>query len=233
LTRIAAMRKWRMHHHRFQDRAQAGQMLAAELSRYAGRDDVLVLGLPRGGVPVATEVARALSAPLDVLIVRKLGVPGWEELAMGAIASGGVRVLNEAVVRAESIPDEVIDEVSRREMKELRRREAGYRGRTGAPDVAGKTVIVVDDGIATGATLKAAVLALSQQAPSRLVIAVPVTSPDARAALEPLVDAFVALRTPSDFRAVGQWYADFSHTTDDEVRRLLAHAEGAEPTADP
>lgn len=199
-------------------------MLAAELSMFAGLEDVIVLGLPRGGVPVAAEVARALRAPLDVLIVRKLGVPGWEELAMGAIASGGVRVLNESVVRAEGIPNEVIDQVTAREIKELRRRETGYRGHTGAPEVAGRTVIVVDDGIATGATLKAAVQALRQQAPSRLVIAVPVASADARATLEPMVDDFIALRTPSDFRAVGQWYADFSQTTDDEVRRLLTAA---------
>jgi predicted phosphoribosyltransferase len=201
-------------------------MLAAELSRYADRDDVIVLGLPRGGVPVAAEVARALRAPLDVVIVRKLGVPGWEELAMGAIASGGVRVLNKRVVQAEGITEAMIEEVAARELKELRRRETGYRGHPGAPEVAGKTVIVVDDGTATGATLKAAVQALRQQAPAKLIVAVPAASPDARAALEPMVDAFVALMTPSDFRAVGQWYVDFSQTTDDEVTRLLARAGG-------
>ena len=215
-----------MHHQRFQDRAQAGQNLAAELSRYAGRDDVIVLGLPRGGVPVAAEVARALGAPLDVMIVRKLGVPGWEELAMGAIASGGVRVLNDRVVRAEGVTESMIEEVAARELEELRRRETRYRGHRGAPEVAGKTVIVVDDGIATGATLKAAVQALRQQAPARLIVAVPVASADARASLEPMVDAFISLLTPSDFRAVGQWYTNFSQTTDEEVTRLLAGEAG-------
>ena len=214
-----------MHLHRFQDRVQAGQMLAAELSRYAGRDDVIVLGLPRGGVPVAAEVARALGAPLDVMIVRKLGVPGWEELAMGAIASGGVRVLNDRVVRAGGVTETMIEEVAARECEELRRRETRYRGHRGAPEVAGKTVIVVDDGIATGATLRAAVQALRQQAPAALIVAVPVASADARASLEPMVDAFIALLTPSDFRAVGQWYTDFSQTSDDEVARLLSRAE--------
>lgn len=201
-------------------------MLAAELSRYANRGDVIVLGLPRGGVPVAAEVARALHAPLDVMIVRKLGVPGWEELAMGAIASGGVRVLNEPVVRAEGITEAMIENAAARELRELRRRETVYRGRPGAPEVAGKTVLVVDDGIATGATLQAAARALRQQAPDRLVVAVPVAAPDARAALEPMVDAFVALLTPSDFRAVAEWYTDFSQTTDEEVTRLLAEARG-------
>jgi len=209
---------------RFKDRVEAGQILAGKLSRYAERDDVVVLGLPRGGVPVAAEIAQALRVPLDVLIVRKLGVPGWEELAMGAIASGGVRVINELVVRAEGIPSETIDEVAARESKELRRREMGYRGHAGAPEISGKTVILVDDGIATGSTIKAAVQALRQQGPSKVIIAVPAAAPDSRATLEPMVDEFIALITPADFRAVGQWYENFPQTPDDEVTRLLAQA---------
>lgn len=207
---------------RFRDRVEAGQRLAGELSRYGGRDDVVVLGLPRGGVPVAAEVAAALRAPLDVIIVRKLGVPGWEELAMGAIASGGVRVLNDLVIRAEGISDATIDQVAARELQELHRREVRYRGHTGAPEIAGKIVLLVDDGIATGATIRAAVQALRQQGPEKLVIAVPTASPEARAMLEPMVDEFIALMTPEDFRAVGQCYADFGQTSDDEVARLLA-----------
>jgi len=206
---------------RFLHREDAGRQLAHALSSYAGRDDVVVLGLPRGGVPVAAEVARALGLPLDVMLVRKLGVPGWEELAMGAIASGGVRVLNEFVIRAEGIPPEVIDEVAARELKELHRREVRYRGHTGAPEVGGRTVILVDDGMATGSTIKAAVQALRQQHPAAIVIAVPTTARDARAQLEPMVDGFVALMTPDDFRAVGQWYLDFGQTTDEEVTRIL------------
>lgn len=211
---------------RFDDRVDAGKQLATVLASYAGRGDVLVLGLPRGGVPVAAEVARALRVPLDVMVVRKLGVPGWEELAMGAVASGGVRVLNDRVVRAEGVTEAMIEQVAARELAELRRREIRYRGHAGAPEVAGKTVIVVDDGIATGATFKAVVQALRQQGPAALVVAVPVASAEARASLEPMVDAFIALRTPSDFRAVGQWYADFSQTTDEEVTRLLARSRG-------
>lgn len=211
---------------RFDDRVDAGKQLATGLASYAGRGDVLVLGLPRGGVPVAAEVARALRVPLDVMVVRKLGVPGWEELAMGAVASGGVRVLNDRVVRAEGVTEAMIEQVAARELAELRRREIRYRGHAGAPEVAGKTVIVVDDGIATGATFKAALQALRQQVPAALVVAVPVASAEARASLEPMVDAFIALRTPSDFRAVGQWYADFSQTTDEEVTRLLARSRG-------
>ena len=179
-------------------------------------------GLPRGGVPVAAEVARRLGAPLDVLVVRELGVPGWEELAMGAVATGGGRVLNDGVVRAEGISTKVIDAVAARELKEVHRREISFRGHTGAPEVAGRVVILVDDGIATGATVLAAVRVLRQQSPSSVVIAVPVASAEARALLEPMVDAFVCLMTPSDFRAVGQWYQHFDQTSDEEVRRLLA-----------
>lgn len=211
---------------RFRDRVDAGRRLAGVLASYGGRDDVLVLGLPRGGVPVAAEVACALGAPLDVLLVRKLGVPGWEELAMGAIASGGVRVINDLVVRAEGIEGATIEAVAARELKELQRREIRYRGHAGAPDVRGRTVIVVDDGVATGSTIKAAVQAIRQQGPAAIVVAVPAASPEARAFLEPMVDEFVALVTPRDFRAVGQWYADFAATSDDEVTRLLRAAAG-------
>jgi len=211
-----------MSTNRFKNRTQAGQALARELSQYDRRQDVIVLGLPRGGVPVAFEVARELGAPLDVLIVRKLGVPGWEELAMGAIASGGVRVINDAVVRAEGIPDAAIEQVATREGNELRRREQKYRGHAGPLPVEGKIVILVDDGIATGSTFSAAVRALRQQGPARIVMAVPVAAADAWDTLRPMVDEAVALLTPADFRAVGQWYEDFGQTTDAEVASLLA-----------
>jgi len=211
-----------MSHVRFQDRIDAGRQLAGRLSRYGGRDDVLVLGLPRGGVPVAAEVASGLRAPLDVLIVRKLGVPGWEELAMGAIASGGVRVINEFVVRAEGIPPDVIDQVAARELKELHRRETRYRGHSDPLHVRDRTIILVDDGIATGSTMKAAVQALRQQGAASITIAVPTSSIEARAQLEPMVDDFVALMTPDDFRAVGQWYVDFTQTSDADVARILS-----------
>ncbi|MFN0126109.1 MAG: phosphoribosyltransferase [Verrucomicrobiales bacterium] len=210
-----------MSHVRFRDRIDAGRQLVGRLSRYRGRDDVLVLGLPRGGVPVAAEVAVGLGVPLDVLIVRKLGVPGWEELAMGAIASGGVRVINEFVVRAEGIPPDVIDQVADRELKELHRRETRYRGHSDPLHVHGRTIVLVDDGIATGSTMKAAVQALRQQGAASIVIAVPTTSTEARAQLEPMVDDFVALMTPDDFRAVGQWYVDFTQTSDADVACLL------------
>ena len=208
----------------FRDRAHGGQLLAAALMKYADRRDVIVLGLPRGGVPVAYEVAKKLHAPLDVMVVRKLGVPGWEELAMGAIASGGVRVINERVVREAQIPQERIDEVAAVELEELRRREIAYRGHAGAPDVSGKTVILVDDGIATGATIRAAVEALRQQNTARIVIAVPTAAADSCEMLEPMVDELLTLVRPVYFRAVGQWYDDFGQTTDAEVRELLAAA---------
>jgi putative phosphoribosyl transferase len=208
----------------FKDRVHAGQLLADTLVAYADRDDVIVLGLPRGGVPVAFEVAKKLHAPMDVCVVRKLGVPGWEELAMGAIASGGVRVINEAVVSgSEIIPEQIEQEVAK-ELKELHRREMAYRGHTGAPDVVGKTIILVDDGIATGSTIRAAVLALRQQRPQRIVIAVPTAAADSCNMLEPLVDELVTLIKPMYFHAVGQWYADFPQTTDSEVKWLLAQA---------
>ena len=208
----------------FKDRVHAGRLLADALSEYADRDGVVVLGLPRGGVPVAFEVAKKLHAPLDVLVVRKLGVPGWEELAMGAIASGGVRVINERVVRQAGISPEAIEEVASAQWRELRRREAAYRGHEGTPEVEGKTVILVDDGIATGATVRAAVQSLKQQGAEAVVIAVPTASTDARDLLEPMVDEFVALITPEGFRAVAQWYEDFDQTTDAEVTRLLKAA---------
>jgi putative phosphoribosyl transferase len=208
----------------FVDRRQAGRFLAAALSSYRGRDDLLVLGLPRGGIPVAFEVAVALGAPLDVFVVRKLGVPGYEELAMGAIASGGVRVLNESVTASLRIPAAVIDAVAREEEGELRRRETAFRGSRPAPEVAGRTVLLVDDGLATGSTMKAAVAALRAQQPRRVVVAVPVAAPETCAELRRHVDEVVCAATPRPFYAVGQWYADFRQTTDHEVRHLLEEA---------
>jgi putative phosphoribosyl transferase len=217
----------------FQNREHAGRLLAERLRRYAGRDDVIVLGLPRGGVPVAGEVARALRAPLDVMVVRKLGVPGREEFAMGAIATGGVTILNETTVRALGISRADIERTLARETAELRRREIAFRGHEGAPEVAGKTVILIDDGIATGSTLHAAVQALQQQRPKEIVIAAPVTASDAEDLLAPLVDEFVAVSTPQNFQAVGQWYEDFEQTTDEEVRDLLADTTPASHLSQP
>jgi putative phosphoribosyl transferase len=205
----------------YRDRTEAGKRLAAELAGYAGRQDVLVLALPRGGVPVAFEVARALGVPLNVFLVRKLGVPGHEELAMGAIATGGVRVLNEDVVRYLNIPGEVIDAVAAEEQRELERREKLYRGDRPAPNVRGKTVILVDDGLATGSTMRAAAAALRQQAPARIVVGVPVSSLATCDKFRDEVDEVVCAFTPEPFHGVGQWYEDFSQTTDDEVRELL------------
>jgi len=210
----------------FRDRHDAGRQLAARLTDYAGRDDVLVLALPRGGVPVGYEVARALGAPLDVFLVRKLGVPGREELAMGAIASGGIRVLNEDVVRALGIPPAVIDQVAAEEEVELGRREREYRDARPAPDVAGRAVLLVDDGLATGSTMRAAVLALRERGPAEVVVAVPVGAPETCEAMNEVADATVCAHMPDQFAAVGLWYADFSQTTDEEVRQLLAAAAG-------
>jgi len=214
---------------RFRDRRDAGRLLAAKLGAYANRPDVLVLALPRGGVPVAAEVAQALGAPLDVFLVRKLGVPGHEELAMGAIASGGVRVLNEDLVRTLAIPPQTIETVTREEELELARREQAYRSDRAAMDVRGRTVIVVDDGLATGATMRAAAQALRSRGPARVVIAVPVAARETRDALTSEVDEIVCGMTPEPFHSVGLWYDDFSQTTDDEVRAFLEHA--AEPTS--
>jgi predicted phosphoribosyltransferase len=212
---------------RFRDRREAGQLLARKLTGYANRPDVLVLALPRGGVPVAYEVAQALGAPLDVFVVRKLGVPGYEELAMGAVATGGVRVLNDQIVSALRVPDYVIDAVAEWERQELARREREYRGDRPPPDVRGRTVILVDDGLATGATMQAAIRALRAQGPARIVVAVPTASPDICEQLRKEVDDVVCAITPEPFHAVGLWYEDFSPTTDEEVRDLLARATPA------
>jgi putative phosphoribosyl transferase len=211
----------------FRNRTHAGQLLAESLTKYADRDDVIVLGLPRGGVPVAYEVAKSLHVPLDVLVVRKLGVPGYEELAMGAIASGGVQVVHHDVMRAMGIPRAALEAEAAVQLKELHRRELAYRGHTGTPEIEGRIVILVDDGIATGYTLRAAVQALRQQRPKQLIIAVPTAAPDSCAELRPMVDVLIALLTPAAFRGVGQWYEDFSQTTDAEVTQLLAKAAPA------
>src|SRR4030088_1412657 len=217
----------------FRDRREAGRQLSQHLTAYANRPDVLVLALPRGGVPVAYEVARALHAPLDVFLVRKLGLPGHEEYAMGAVASGGVRVLNPEVVDQLHLPDELIEGVARRGRQELGRRELLYRGDRPSPDVRGKTVILVDDGLATGSTMRAAAAALRQQEPARLVVAVPAGSPEICAEFRDEVDEVVCAITPEPFYAVGLWYDDFSQTTDDEVRGLLAAASREEPAKRP
>ncbi|HXG12823.1 MAG TPA: phosphoribosyltransferase [Gemmataceae bacterium] len=208
----------------FRDRSDAGRRLAAKLLHYADDPNVLVLALPRGGVPVAYEVARALHAPLDVFLVRKLGLPGHEELAMGAIASGGVRVLNDEVVRALNIPDEVIDVVAAEEQRELQRRERAYRDDRPPPDVRGRTVILVDDGLATGSTMRAAVAALRRREPARIVVAVPVAAAETCAEFQNVADEIVCVITPDPFYAVGLWYEDFSQTTDEEVHALLQKA---------
>ena len=211
-------------HRIFRDRAEAGLVLAERLLTYARRVDVLVMALPRGGVPVGAAVAGALDVPLDVIIVRKLGVPGQEELAMGAIASGQVRVLNTDVVRELAIADAVIDRVTREEQAELERRERSYRGERLAPAVRGQIVILVDDGLATGATMRAAAHAIRLQQPARVIAAVPVASLPARAQLRADVDEVVCVLAPEPFYGVGHWYADFSATTDEEVRELLRDA---------
>ncbi|MDB6005920.1 MAG: Phosphoribosyl transferase [Prosthecobacter sp.] len=208
----------------FRHRAEAGQCLAEKLKHHAGGADVIVLGLPRGGVPVAFEVASRLRAPLDVFIVRKLGVPGHEELAMGAIASGAVLVLNPDVIEHIQHADAAIEEATVQESSELARREREYRGGRAAPDLSDHVVILVDDGLATGATMRAAVTALRQQAVAKIVVAVPVGVPESCAAIEQEVDEFIRLITPENFRCVGQYYDDFSQTTDDEVRDCLASA---------
>jgi putative phosphoribosyl transferase len=212
---------------RFRNRAEAGRALARALSRYAGRDDVVVLALPRGGVPVAYEVAKELGSPLDVFLVRKLGVPGHEELAMGAIASGGVLVLDERVLRWLGISEDQIQKTLARELEELRRREAAYRHGRSLPDLKGKTVILVDDGLATGASMQAAARAVRRHEPARVVIAVPVASRATCVQFQDEVDEVVCAVTPEPFYAVGNWYEDFSQTTDDEVRELLERAADA------
>ena len=206
----------------FRDRRDAGRLLAEKLAAYANRPDVLVLALPRGGVPVAYEVAHRLGAPLDVFVVRKLGVPGHEELAMGAVATGGVRVLNDQLVEQLGIPDQMIDAVAARERQELARRERLYRGGRPPPDVRGRTGILVDDGLATGATMYAAIEALRKQDPGRIVVAVPTASPETCEEMKVKADHVICAITPDPFQAVGRWYQDFSQTSDEEVADLLA-----------
>lgn len=208
----------------FKDRRDAGRKLAQKLSAYAVKPDIVVLALPRGGVPVAYEVALALSAPLDVFIVRKLGLPGREELAMGAVASGGVRVLNGDIVRMLSIPEEVINIVTKRELRELQRREELYRGNRPTPEVSERTILLIDDGLATGASMRAAIAGLRAQDPARIVVAVPAAAPEACEAFRTEVDEIVCAITPEPFYGVGRWYEDFSQVTDEEVRMLLEEA---------
>jgi putative phosphoribosyl transferase len=210
----------------FANRISAGRLLAKKLETYANRSDVVVLALPRGGVPVAYEVARALNAPLDVFLVRKLGVPGYEELAMGAIASGGVRVLNESVVRYLDISDRVIDLVAAEEQRELQRRERLYRGASLPLDVGDRTVIIVDDGLATGSTMRAAVNALKNLRPAKIIVAAPVAARETCESFKADVDSTcVCFMSPEPFQGVGLWYRDFSQTTDEEVCYLLKHAK--------
>jgi predicted phosphoribosyltransferase len=214
---------------RFDDRRTAGVLLAGYLRGYVGRPDVVVLALPRGGVPVGYEVARAIGAPLDVFVVRKLGLPGYEELAMGAIASGGVRVMNDEVVSVARPAPAAIEAVTRAERAELERREQAYRSGRSLIPVKGKVVILIDDGLATGSTMQAAVLATRQLAPASVVVASPVGSQEACARLRRIADEVICPLTPEPFAAVGRWYADFSQTTDDEVRQLLAAERPGRP----
>jgi putative phosphoribosyl transferase len=208
----------------FKDRVDAGRLLAMQLKGYANQPDLLVLGLPRGGVPVAFEVAQALKAPLDVFLVRKLGTPGHEELAMGAIANGDVRILNDMVVKGLNIDNEAINQVTERELNELQRRERQYRGDNSGPELSNRTVILIDDGLATGTTMRAAAIALRQQQPARIIVAVPVAAPETCDEFRDLVDEVVCAVTPRRLYAVGLWYEDFSQTSDDEVVELLERA---------
>ena len=210
---------------RFRDRTEAGRLLGAEVEKRIGRRaDAIVLALPRGGVPVGYEVAKAIGAPLDVFIVRKLGLPGHEELAMGAIASGGVEVLNDEVLGWTPVPRSQIDAVAERERRELERREREYRGDRPPLHVEEKTVIVVDDGLATGSTMRAAIRALRKMNPRAIVVAVPVGAPETCQSLATEADVMICLRMPHPFDAVGMWYADFSQTSDEEVHDLLRRA---------
>jgi predicted phosphoribosyltransferase len=209
----------------FANRVDGGRQLARALAALQGRPDLMVLGLPRGGVPVAAEVARALGSPLDVFLVRKIGVPGHEELAMGAIAEGGVEVLNDRLIAELGIPAAVVNQVAARERVELERRQRVYRGDRTRPDVTGRTVIVVDDGLATGATMEAAILALRKLGPAAVIAAAPVGAGETCARLRTHADQVVCAEVPDDFGAVGEWYRDFDQTTDEEVRRLIAAAD--------
>jgi putative phosphoribosyl transferase len=210
---------------RFKDRVEAGRRLAERLQHYTNRPDVLVLALPRGGVPVAFEIAKAIGVPMDIFVVRKLGTPGQRELAMGAIATGGVRVLNWDVIRVLRITEEEIEKVAEEEQQEIIRRERAYRGDRPAPDFPGKTIILVDDGLATGASMHAAVAALKQQRPARIIVAVPVAPPSTLREFEGEADDVVcAMAPPGPFDGVGRWYMDFSQTTDEEVRDIAKRA---------
>lgn len=213
----------------FLDRYDAGRRLAARLTKFADQPDVLVLALPRGGVPVAYEVARALHAPMDVFLVRKLGFPGHPELAMGAIATGKVRILDQFLIQMYGVRPEEIDRITEKEERELERRERAYRDDRPPPEVKGHTVILIDDGLATGSTMRAAVEALREEGAQKIVVAVPVAPIDTCAAMRGEVDEIVCAVTPEPFRAVGIWYADFSETSDDEVRELLGRAEKEAP----
>ena len=217
----------------FLDRRDAGKALASGLRQYAGRDDVVVLALPRGGVPVAFEVAEALDAPLEIFLVRKLGLPEHPELAMGAIASGGIRVLNDDVVRWYGVHDRVIEAVARQEQTELERREHAYRHGRPRPELAGKVVILVDDGLATGSSMRAAVQAVKQLKPARVIVAVPVGAPSTCEELREIADETICARTPEQFSAVGQWYRDFAQTSDEEVRHLLDERAAGESAVGP
>jgi putative phosphoribosyl transferase len=207
-----------------EDRTEAGRLLGQALQHYAGRRDTLVLALPRGGVPVAFEIVNAIHAPLDLMLVRKLGTPGQEELAMGAIAPGGVRLLNAEIVAQLGIPDAAIEEVTAREQTELERRQRAYRGDRPEPEVRGRCVILVDDGLATGATMRTAIKALRERQPKRIVVAVPVAPKETIATLRGEADEVICLATPAPFWAIGGWYQDFPQTSDAEVKSLLALA---------
>ena len=216
---------------RFRNRSEAGELLGEALSSYGDRPNVMVLALPRGGVPVAAQVARKLDVPLDVFVVRKLGLPGHPELAMGAIATGGVRVLNGDVINSLRVPDDVINAVTAEEYQELQRRERSYRDDLPPPEVEGKTVIIVDDGIATGSTMLAAVAALRQLNASHIVVATPVIARSTHDLLQRHADEVVAVLVPETFYGVGQWYEDFSQTTDEEVHELLGVTDHAAESA--
>ena len=210
---------------RFRNRADAGSLLASQLTHFADRPNVRILALPRGGVPVAFEIAQALKLPLDVFVVRKLGVPGQEELAMGAVASGNVRIVQPHVVQSLRIPQSVIEAVTAEEIRELARRERAFRGDRPSLDVRGHTIILVDDGLATGSTMRAAVAALRLERPERIIVAVPVAASETCQQLRNEVDEIICLKTPTEFQAVGLWYEDFPQLTDEEVRTLLSKAD--------
>lgn len=215
----------------FKDRTAAGQLLAGQLSNYANRSDVLVLALPRGGVPIAFEVAKALNATLDVFLVRKLGVPGQKEMAMGAIVSGGVHVLNDDIVKGHHLSEVAIEKVAAKEQRELERRKRLYRDDRPAPEISDRIVILVDDGLATGATMRAAVRALRQQHPAQRIVAVPIAAPETCREFESEADKVVCAETPGRFFSVGPWYEDFSQTTDEEVCDLLKQAVNRQTSA--